>query len=212
MTSPSTAVPGRGLKRVLLVAAKATVLLTALVAFLNAYVLVTTSGATSQEVATTPAHAYAIVLGGGVGPDGVPSHELAERLATVRALYVHGRVRRIIASGRTTGAYSEPRAMAAWLTSQGVAPADVIVDGAGYRTAASLANAAKLGIGSILIVSQGYHLPRAIYLARHAGLSAAGLAAPFRPLDATSGAYHVVREIAARAEAVLEVTFRGVRS
>jgi vancomycin permeability regulator SanA len=202
----------RVLERALRAGLAAMLLFAASVVCLDAYVLLATSDARSGDVGTAPRHTYAIVLGAGINPDGVPGRELEERLQTVRALYVQGRVRRIVASGLTAGNYNEPRAMAAWLISHGIAPKDVVLDGGGYRTAASLANAAKLGIGSALIVSQGYHLPRAIYFARHAGVSAVGCAARARPKDAVSAAYICVREAVARAEAVLEVALRGVRS
>ena len=67
--------------------------------------------------------------------------------------------------------------MAAWLERRGVAPADLVIDRGGYRTAASMADAAARASTALLVVSQPYHLPRALYLARHAGLRAVGVAA-----------------------------------
>ncbi len=65
--------------------------------------------------------------------------------------------------------------MAAWLEAHGVPARDLIVDRGGYRTASSMADAAAIGVRSLLVVSQGYHLPRALYLARHAGIDAWGV-------------------------------------
>ena len=73
--------------------------------------------------------------------------------------------------------------MAAWLEARGVKPADVIVDPGGHRTAATMADAAALGVRSALVVTQGYHLPRSLYLARRAGIDAVGVPAP----DAAGG-------------------------
>ena len=88
----------------------------------------------------------------------------------------------MIASGgvvRKRG-YDEPHAMAAWLVSRGVKPDDVVVDEGGHRTSATMADAAALGVRSALIVTQGYHLPRSIYFARHVGIDALGVPAPPR--------------------------------
>ena len=76
-------------------------------------------------------------------------------------------IRRARRHGRLAGA---PRRRAA----------DVVIDRGGYRTAASMADAAAIGVQSLLVVSQRYHLPRAIYLASHAGMSAVGVPARAR--------------------------------
>lgn len=201
-----------GLKRTGQFAMGATTVCAVCLALLNVHVLFETRGAISQEVASAPLSVWAIVLGSGVNLDGTTNVPVEERLKTAYELYVRGRVRRILVTGLTCGRYNESRAMAAWLFARGVPHSDVAVDGAGYRTAASIANAARLGGEPILIVSQGYHLARAIYLAQHAGLSARGVAAPLESLDVRSALYMFVREAAARAEAVLEVAVRGVRS
>jgi vancomycin permeability regulator SanA len=101
--------------------------------------------------------------------------------------------------------------MAAWLTRRGVAPADLVIDRGGYRTAASMADAAALRADGFLVVSQSYHLPRALYLAQHAGLQAMGVAArePHRAL--VERLFSFLRETTARAEVIVEVALRGVR-
>ena len=69
--------------------------------------------------------------------------------------------------------------MAAWLEARGVTRADVAGPG-GHRTAATMADAAAVGARSALVVTQGYHLPRSLYLARRAGIDAVGVPAPER--------------------------------
>jgi vancomycin permeability regulator SanA len=162
---------------------------------------------------------YVMVLGNHVYPNGTPSRELAERLETGRQLYRAGLARRIIVSGAVRSGsaepdgipYDEPDAMAAWLVRRGVAPADVVIDRGGYRTAASMADAAALGVESLLIVSQPYHLPRAVYLARHAGLQPMGVAAREPRRGLVERLFTFVRETTARAEVIVEVALRGVR-
>jgi vancomycin permeability regulator SanA len=164
-----------------------------------------------SSVEAAPVRPYAVVLGNRVFPDGLPCVELAARLETALALYQTGRAAKVIVSGAARGHYDEPRAMAAWLAERGVKATDIIMDPGGHRTAATMADTAALGVRSVLVVTQAYHLPRSLYLARHAGLDAIGVAAPERRFDWGDSIRYFVRETAARAEIVLEVALRGVK-
>ncbi len=186
-------------------------LLVGLVAAANIYLLSRTRAAVIGELARTPARPYAMVLGSYVAPDGVPSFELEARLETGRQLYRAGLARRIIVSGLARPGYDEPDSMAAWLESRGVAPADVVIDRGGYRTAASMADAARAGVQSLLVVSQDYHLPRALYIASHAGIAAIGVPAPQPDRTIFRQIFTFVRETAARTEILVEIALRGVR-
>jgi SanA protein len=182
----------------------------ALVAAANVYVIASTRAATVSGVEAAPVRPHAIVLGNRVFPGGVPCRELAARLTTALELHRAGRAAKVVVSGRAAGDYDEPHAMAAWLEARGVPRADIVVDLGGHRTAATMADAAGLGIRTALVVSQGYHLPRALYLARSAGIDAVGVPAPAD--NGWAGAIKVfVREGLARAEALVEVALRGVR-
>jgi vancomycin permeability regulator SanA len=177
----------------------------------NLFLIARAAPVTVSGVEAAPARPYAIVLGNRVFPDGMPCVELAARLQTTLALYRAGRAAKIIVSGAARGVYDEPRAMAAWLEARGVKPADVIQDPNGHRTAATMADAAALGARSALVVTQAYHLPRSLYLARRAGIDAVGVPAPERR-DGWMDSFHVFcRETTARAEIVLEVAARGVQ-
>jgi SanA protein len=191
----------------------ATVLLIGLVGAANAYLIASSREAIISDFSRTPPRPYAMVLGTQVMQGGVPSWELAARLETARQLYRSGLARRIIVSGmvRRRFGYDEADAMAAWLESRGVAPGDVVIDRGGFRTAASMADAAATGVQSLLVVSQRYHLPRALYLARHAGLEAIGVPAPEIKRSVVDELRLFVRETTARAEIILEVAVRGVR-
>ena len=151
------------------------------------------------------------MLGNRVFPDGRPCRELAARLETALALHRAGRAGKLVVSGRVSAGYDEPHAMAAWLEARGVPPADIVVDEGGHRTAATMADAAALGVRSAHVVTQGYHLPRALYFARHAGIDALGVPAPAWRRGLVDWLRVFVRESLARAEALLEVAFRGVR-
>jgi len=181
------------------------------VAVANLYLIVTARAVTVSDVDAAPARPYAIVLGNRVFPGGVPSLELAGRLQTALALHKAGRADKLVVSGRTYGTYDEPHAMAAWLEARGVAPANIVLDPGGHRTAATMADAVTLGVRSALVVSQGYHLPRALYFARRAGIDAVGVPASSSRVGAWLAFRRFVRESTARAEALVEVALRGVR-
>lgn len=184
-----------------------------LIAAGNVYVVSVTGGRRLAQVGEAPPQPYAMVLGNRVFPGGKPSRELACRLEAGRQLYVAGLAKRLIVSGRVVPdlGYDEPAAMAAWLEARGVPAPDVILDRGGYRTAASMADAAAMSVRSLLVVSQGYHLPRAIYLAQHAGIDAWGVPSCTAHRSWLEAARIRLRETAARAEALVEVLVRGVR-
>lgn len=191
--------------------AAASLAVVAFVAAANLYLIATARAATVSGVEAAPARPYAIVLGNRVFEDGAPSRELAARLQTALALHRAGRADKLVVSGRTAGAYDEPHAMAAWLEARGVSPANIVLDPGGHRTAATMAGSAALGVRSALVVSQGYHLPRALFFARRAGIEAVGVPAPARSTGFWSGVRVFIRESTARAEALLEVALRGVQ-
>ncbi|HEY7371504.1 MAG TPA: ElyC/SanA/YdcF family protein [Polyangia bacterium] len=208
---PDASAPGRPRRRALRWLLGASLVALAFVTAANLYLIASSRPAVVAGVAAAPARPYAIVLGNRVFPDGTPSDELAARLQTALALHRAGRAGKLVVSGMVRGAYDEPRAMAAWLEARGVPAGDIVRDGGGHRTAATMADAAALGIRSALVVTQDYHLPRALYFARHAGIDALGVPAPSRIGRRLVAARVFLRESAARAETVVEVALRGVR-
>jgi SanA protein len=202
--------PDRPRRRWLIGLAVAAVVAGALVAAANLYLISAARPITAASVDAAPVRPYAIVLGNRVYEGGVPSLELAARLETALALYRGGRAAKLVVSGRVAGPYDEPRAMAAWLAARGVSPADIVLDLGGHRTAATMGGSLALGVRSALVVSQGYHLPRALYLARGAGIDAFGVAAVTRRSGWLPWIKLFFRETTARAEAVVEVALRGV--
>ena len=179
----------------------------------NAYVISTTAGDIVGTVAAAPARPVAIVLGTKAFPGGVLSVGLAARTRVALDLYEAGKVQRIVLSGAAHAEldYDEPGAMAAWLERRGVPRSALILDRLGHRTAATMANAASQGLREVLVCTQEYHLPRALYLARHAGLVATGVIADDPYGGVSSYLRARLREIAARAEMIVEVAVRGVR-
>ena len=130
-----------------------------------------------RHLADAPGAPVALVLGAGLNPDGSPSAFLAGRLEVAKALYDSGRARVILVSGDNRVAnHDEPTAMRDWLVAEGV-PADAVVrDFAGRDTYDSCTRAKRIfGVERVLVVSQGYHLPRAVTTCRAVGLDAEGV-------------------------------------
>lgn len=149
----------------------------------------------------------ALVFGALVSEDGDVSWPLKWRLETACGLYKKGLVDRILVSGDNRFKnYNEPMAMKQWLIDNGV-PADRIAcDYAGRRTLDSCARAARLwGVrGKVILVSQAYHLPRALYLAKSWEMDAVAVAA-----DRGTYRRDVYRECLARVKAWLDVNVLG---
>ena len=139
-----------------------------------------------------------LVLGCGVRNDGTPSHMLEDRLRRGVELYKAGAAPKILMSGdhgRTN--YDEVNTMKGYAIDAGVPSEDVFMDHAGFSTYESMYRAQDIFCAEkILIVSQEYHLHRAIYLARALGLEAYGVAADYRTYSGQL--YRDIREILAR--------------
>jgi vancomycin permeability regulator SanA len=124
-----------------------------------------------------PAAPVALVLGAQVDPDGSPSPFLAARLEIARQLYADGKVQAILVSGdHMHWDYNEPGAMFQWLLAHGVPTEKIVLDHAGFDTYDSCARANRVfGVKKAIVVTQMFHLPRAVTLCRHLGIDATGV-------------------------------------
>ena len=130
-----------------------------------------------------PRAEVAIVLGAGVHPDGTPSPMLADRLATGVELYKLGKVRKLLLSGdHGRKEYDEVNAMLRYCLDRGVPDQDVFTDHAGFDTYDTMYRARDVfEVSDALVVTQAFHLPRAVQTARALGLDATGVVADLRP-------------------------------
>lgn len=131
------------------------------------------------ELADPPAAPVAIVFGAGIRADGGLSPMLRDRMNTAIALYRGGYVRKLLVSGDNRFVdYDEPGRMYDYAVAQGVPPADVVRDYAGRRTYDTCYRAGAIfGVTHALLVTQRFHLPRALFTCRGLGLAAAGVSA-----------------------------------
>jgi SanA protein len=135
---------------------------------------------TYHRVSSAPVFPVAIVLGAAVFPDGRLSPVLQGRVDAAIALYRAGKVKKLLMSGdNSTSHYDEPTAMKRYAVCHGVPADDVVRDYAGFHTFDTCYRAKRVfGISRAIFVTQAFHLPRCLYLARAMGIDAAGFVAP----------------------------------
>ncbi len=132
-----------------------------------------------SDVARVPAAEVALVLGTApIGPEGGPNRYFVYRLDAAAALYKAGKAKYFIVSGTREGRYDEPTAMRAGLVERGVPAEAIYRDFGGDRTLDSIVRARRIyGQTRLIIVSQRFHLARALFLALHEGIEAWGFEA-----------------------------------
>jgi SanA protein len=137
--------------------------------------------AASQTFSTgnVPSRQVAIVFGAQVKKDGTPSVVLRDRVETAVALYKIGKVEKLLMSGDNRFVdYNEPEAMRRYAMALGMPEADIVLDYAGRRTYDTCFRAKEIfGVGSAVLVTQRFHLPRALFLCNAFGIDAVGVEA-----------------------------------
>jgi SanA protein len=173
----------------------------------NAYVLFGAGGDSTGNVDEVPQAEVAIVPGALVEPDGEMSAMLADRVRQAAALWHAGKVDKVLVSGdHGQWAYDEPDTMRKALVAAGVDPRDVFEDHAGFDTWATMVRAKSIfGVRDAVVVTQGFHMPRALYLADAAGIEATGLTADLHQWG-SQGRKSEARELLSRVKAVADVT------
>jgi len=145
-----------------------------------------------------------IVLGAYVFPDGTVSEMLADRLDVGLKLYNANKSTRIVVSGdHGRKEYDEVNAMREYLQSKGVPREAIFMDHAGFDTYNSLYRARDIfQIKKAILVSQGYHLKRALYISRKLGIEGYGV--PSDKYEYPGMKYYRIREVGARFKAFLQ--------
>jgi len=138
---------------------------------------------------------YCLVLGAGLEKDGKPSDILMDRVSTAVCLFNNKQVDLLIMSGTRRRGYDEPGAMQAAAIAQGVPDSAILLDPQGISTLNSCVNyRQKFSRESLVIITQPFHLPRSILLARKLGLNAYGIAAGIYHFSWYKRAFWYIRE------------------
>ncbi|MBO4255851.1 SanA/YdcF family protein [Streptomyces griseorubiginosus] len=175
-------------------------------ALLPATWMYVTTGDRLRTLADVPRTQVAVVFGAGLW-DGEPSPYLAHRLDAAAELYREGRVEVVLVTGDNSRKdYDEPDAMRTYLTKHGVPSSRIVSDYAGFDTWDSCVRAKKIfGVGRAVLISQGFHIRRALALCRAAGVTSYGIGVQDKH-DVT-WYYGGTREIFAAGKAALDAVF-----
>lgn len=159
------------------------------------------------QVEQAPSAPVAIVFGAGLTRDGQPTPVLRDRVATAVELYFDGKVQKILMSGDNRFVdYNEPGAMKRYALSLGVPEADIVLDYAGRRTYDTCYRARHIfGVREAILVTQRFHLPRAIFTCNGLGVDSVGVIADQRTYSQYAHRFWRIREIPATAMAFVDV-------
>lgn len=166
-----------------------------------AYVQLAPRNLMKPTVASLDAAPVAMVLGASVKDDGTLSDALKDRILTGVELYQTGKVTQILMTGDDGGLRrNEIVPMKQAALDAGVPEKDILTDGEGYRTYESCKRASQIfDIKKAIVVTQRFHLPRALYLCSRFGIDVQGIAADKQPYVRIL--YFTMRDLLASAKA-----------
>lgn len=173
---------------------------------LNAWILTDTYSYVYSDAEQIPFNAVGMVLGTSkMTRSGNPNQHFVTRMDATAELFHKGKIQHIILSGdNMTRYYDEPKAMKAELLLRGVPEYSMTLDTAGFRTFDSVVRLKQVfGVTSCTIISEKYHVHRAVFISRHHDLNAIAYAADDVPF--LYGIRSRSREILARVKAVLDL-------
>lgn len=154
-----------------------------------------------------PACRVAIVFGAGLRRDGTPTPVLRERVETAADLYFAGKAEKLLMSGDNRFVnYNEPESMRRYALQLGVPDEAIVLDYAGRRTYDTCYRArAIFGVQQAILVTQNFHLPRALYLCNALGIEAVGVPADRLSYRRSTLLVWNLRELPATLSALVEV-------
>jgi vancomycin permeability regulator SanA len=154
-----------------------------------------------------PVGRVAIVFGAGLWHDGSPTPILRDRVATAVQLYFSNKVEKLLLSGDNRVVdYNEPAAMRQVALELGMPDEAIVLDYAGRRTYDTCYRAqAIFDLHNAILVTQKFHLPRALFICNAIGLDAVGVPADQQVYRKSSLLYWNLREIIATAGAFWDV-------
>jgi vancomycin permeability regulator SanA len=160
-----------------------------------------------HTAAEVPARRVAVVFGAGLWRNGTPTPVLIDRVTEAANLYFAGKVEKLLMSGDNRFVdYNEPEAMRQLALSLGVPDAAIVLDYAGRRTYDTCYRAkAIFGVTEAILVTQAFHMPRAIYLCNHLGVDSVGVESDLRTYRKSSMLTWNLRELLATTAALWDV-------
>ena len=172
----------------------------------NLWIAIRSHGRVFTNIGELPVNDVGLVLGTSArGPAGWENPFFANRIAAAAELYRAGKVKHLLLSGDNRHVSNdEPTDMRNALAKHGVPESATTLDYAGFRTLDSLARAKEVfGVSKLTIVTDDFHVDRALLLARHYGIDAA--AYPSKPVPFKWSKKTRLREVGARCKALLDL-------
>lgn len=175
------------------------------ICLVNLFIYLASLRYTYENIEEIPEAQTALILGAGVYSNGELSPVFQNRVDKAVELYKAKKVSKILASGdNSTVEHNEVNPVRNQLLEKGIPDSDIYLDHAGFDTYSTMYRARDIfEVTSVIIVTQSFHLPRALFIARSLGLDAYGIPAS----DVTKPIANNIREIFANEKAVLNVIF-----
>ncbi len=162
-------------------------------------------------IGKVPTSTVAIVLGASVHSDGTPSDALADRLRVGAELYKQGSVSWVLLTGDDGEFHAdEIDVMQSFIESKGVPENRILIDGRGFRTYESCKHAKEMGIKHAIVVTQRFHIGRALYLCNRMGIDTWGVTSDLRHY--VNNTMFWVRDLLASAKAWWDINIWTPRS
>lgn len=196
------------IKKVILTSVLSLIIAILFVLGLKAYIERDTQHLIFEDISLVPSSETVIVLGASVHSDGKLSPILKDRVDTALELYRNKKVKRFLVTGdHSTDDYNEVNAMGNYLMKRGIPESKILLDHAGLDTYDSMYRSnAVFGVEDAIVVTQKFHLPRTIFIAK-------GLDLPYKGFAARSHSYKTTnkierRELLANLKALYEVLLK----
>lgn len=166
---------------------------------------ITTKALIFNEVSAIPHTEVAVIMGASILKDGNLSPILVDRVDTAIKLYEEEKVDKILVTGdNSTLSYNEVNPVRLYLLEKNIPDKNIFLDHAGFDTYSSMYRARDIFLASSMtIVTQSFHLPRSVFIAKTLGINAYGY-------NADNGHYktsNYIREIFANEKAILNLFF-----
>lgn len=178
-----------------------------LLPFLTRWVVYWTIKDYIYSVDAVPDYKVAIVFGAGLNRIGQPTTVLRDRVEVAVSLYKKGKVERLLFSGdNRTDNYNEPLAMQNYAINLGVPKEAIVLDFGGRRTYDTCYRAkAIFVVDEAILVTQSFHLARALYTCKKLGIKAAGVPSDIHPYRKVTLFYWNIRETMATINALIDL-------
>jgi len=197
----------QNIKRISLILGSLLLVILLFTVLLSRYIKNTTAPLIYISIKEVPETHTAIVLGASVKGNGRLSMVLEDRVETAYRLYQSGKVKRLLLSGDNGSKYyDEPTAMKTYLVNKGVPAEHIYLDYAGFDTYDSMYRAqAVFDVKDALIITQNFHLPRALYIAQRLDLNYKGYVSDLHQYSHESSNKN--RELLANVKAFMELIY-----